>query len=128
MAYQPSDPELDAYEAARNATMTPVIVAPGPLPSNKRTVIGGAWRGVLFWVNLQGVPRILIEDDDEVVAEITAARIASVRMDSKPLSSDATVEAYVRKEVDDGERECIVIVGPKRDLKRAFAFIGHTLH
>jgi hypothetical protein len=127
MAYQPTDSELEAFGLAHDSTSTPVIVAPGPLPSSRRTSIEGAWRGVLYWVNMQGVPRIAVEDDEEVVMEITAARVASVRMVARPLSADATVEVYARKEIDDGERQCFVISGRKRDLKRAFAFIGHAL-
>jgi len=127
MAYEPSEAELDAYEKDHDATMTPVIVAPGPLPSNKRTIIDGAFRGVLVWATLQGIPRVFVEVDYEPVLEFTKSRVVSARMESKMLSSDATVEVYVRKDVDDGQRECVLINGPKRNLKAAFASIGFTL-
>ncbi|KQT01252.1 hypothetical protein [Cellulomonas sp. Leaf395] len=127
MAYEPSDAELDAYEAARSATMIPVLLAQGPLPDSRRTAITGAWRGVMFWFRLQGVPTILVEEDEAVVLEITQKRVASARLKTKAFEPDAWVEMYAKKDVDDGERECILICGPKRDLKSAFAFIGHTL-
>lgn len=127
MAYEPSDDELDAFESDRGATMIPVVVAAGPLPDNRRTTINGAWRAVMFWTAFHGVPTILVEENEAVVLEITRARVASARMKTKAFEPNAWVEMYARKDVDDGERECILICGPKRDLRNAFAFIGHPL-
>lgn len=116
---------LDAYMAQyAAATKTSVIVAPGPL----RPEMDGAFRAVLYWVTIEGIPRIIVEDEPyHPVMELTAARLASARMESRLLSSEGTIEVHARKEVDDGQREIIVIAGPKRELKSAFAFIGHPV-
>lgn len=128
MAYEPTDADLRDYQAAYEATKTPVIVAPGPRPQRKSTPIGGASRGVLFWGTLGGVPRIIVTDDEGPVVELTRSRVASADMQSQFLSADATVEVAARREgADDGAREYLIIAGPKKALRTAFESIGCPL-
>ncbi|GEP49174.1 hypothetical protein FVP74_11945 [Microbacterium saccharophilum] len=128
MTREPTDREVRAYLAAER---TPVIFAEGALPPR-----GGEMNGkrlILCTMTLEGVPRILLEDQvGSAAVEITAARVAGVRMESKPFEASAAVEVQGRADDgrvldDDGKPQFFVISGPKRVLGRAFSSIGISL-
>lgn len=113
------------------AARTRVIFADGPLAPKGSSM--KATQLSLVAATIQGTPRIILEDEDgAAVMEITSARVASARMESKAFDPTAVVEVRARSDegalVDENGRPIFFVVGgPKKVLKRAFSSIGIAL-
>jgi hypothetical protein len=119
--------DIDGFVAASlSATRTAVVVAPGPM----RPEMEHAFSAWLLALTAQDIPRILIEDEPgHVVLEIQRDQIVAVRVQSKFMSADIVVEVTAKSRDDAAsiDSSTVVIGGPKRAVKQAFAVVGQYL-